>query len=1352
MAFDQTTRNRLNRFVADSRALLSDEFTRQLQSIYGMNPISGEVADLDALSGLSPHQQETARLLRETFEHYLAGNDHEKGKSKEKQNRIAALDRIVREQAFTVLNRLAALRMSEARGFLTESLSKGYDSKGFQLFHRLAGNSLGETGESYIHYLFSIFDEFAPDLSVLFDRFSAQGRLFPTSPVLLELLDLINHEEIALLWAEDETIGWIYQYFNSQEERKKMRDASQAPRNSRELAVRNQFFTPRYVVEFLTDNTLGRIWYEMTKGQTKLVNNCKYLVKRPNAIFLNQGEEAPEQAPSEGLSQEELLKKTVYIEHRELKDPRNIKMLDPACGSMHFGLYCFDLFERIYDEAWDIELTDGTEAFVRENEQAPLTQTYSDKAEFLKHVPRLIIENNIHGVDIDPRALQVAGMSLWQRAHNSWQKADVKPQQRPQIIKSNMVCAEPMPGEKDFLQEFSSQLKPTVLGQLVEAIFEKMQLAGEAGTLLKIETEIKDAVARAKEVWHQQNQALSQFPDLAKVAKQCGKADFDVSDINDEGFWQQAEQKILDALALYASSISAEINEQKRLFASDAAKGFAFIDLCKKKFDVVLMNPPFGEPSKSAIKYINEKYVNYNKNILTAFIIRAIQQNSESVSIGAIYDKTILIKSSYEKFRRTYLTANNSLYAHIDLGWDVLDANVEVACSVIDTKNRHECIFFDVRDASPNNKEMKIASILNENYEKTEFKSTKLIFGNTFSNFPNSVIGHDFPLFVIDSFRRMRKFNEFTTCFEGHTLKSERYFRFWWETSLETIFDGNSKYQRLYNGGPYQKFVSPLHEVLYTGKNKEIALADNSSVFRNSQLQGEGLVGFGKRGTFIDAHVVPKEFISTVEGKHVIINEDVSPYVILAFINSQIFQFIINLYCGQHKYPGYVGILPVPDFICSSLMEEAGELCEKIYKKVSYLQNCEEISSSFNLNNLAAYWDYDAVNIIETTIEEINSLEERMNDLIIANYNASENELKLVKKFNVDTPKQVGWWNKPNETIIPMKLSVIAGCIFHRWESAHKKRRNDVFKPILNNPIIREKKLDFYNYLLVSGEINIEFNQSLKNTYNELNQKLGGNASYEDFSIEVFDNYKLNNLAEYFCNHKLFFDKHLTQYNNRPIYWPLQSSNGSFTLIVYYPDLTNQTLLKCNNDVIQPKLDEYIKAIDSLKFKSSRTAKEEKELEVYLNKASEISQFRDEILRLSKSWIFNFDDGIQISAAPLWRLFQHKPWQKKLKQTWEKLKEGEYDWAHLAFSTWPERVLKKCHANRSLAIAHDVEDDLWHEVEVIRGKKKELVWEWQPKPLSESELRAYIKEKIATDDRLKLYRSNQSNNAKGGAW
>ena len=116
-----------------------------------------------------------------------------------------------------------------------------------------------------------------------------------------------------------------------------MRSESQAPRNSRELAVRNQFFTPRYVVQFLTDNTLGRIWYEMRQGETRL-RDLEYLVRRPNEIFLSDGDEAPGDAGTldEKLTQEELLRRPIYVAFRAKKDPRDIRVLDPACGSGHF--------------------------------------------------------------------------------------------------------------------------------------------------------------------------------------------------------------------------------------------------------------------------------------------------------------------------------------------------------------------------------------------------------------------------------------------------------------------------------------------------------------------------------------------------------------------------------------------------------------------------------------------------------------------------------------------------------------------------------------------------------------------------------------------------------------------------------------------------------------------------------------------------------------------------------------------------------------------------------------------------------------------------------------------------------
>ncbi|MEN8716383.1 MAG: SAM-dependent methyltransferase, partial [Verrucomicrobiales bacterium] len=414
--FDSTTRNRLAACVSDARRLLCGEYNKpggeitSLLQAYGIQP-DGTVADLDSLPGLDQRGYELASTLRDVLAHKRANTVGLKAWGKYDPH----VYDLIQEQAFTVLNRLCALRMAEERGILPYPvISKGPDSDGFQVYEMVADKKHLGRDERYEAFLFSVFDELSLDLGVLFDRFSPHGMLFPRPDALGELLTLINDPALAPLWAEDETVGWIYQYWNSKDERKAMRDASAAPRNSRELAVRNQFFTPRYVVEFLTDNTLGRIWYEMCEGQTRLKDQCRYLVRRPNEIFLEEGEappseeEDPKSKSEDPKSQEELLKQPVHIPHRPVKDPREIRLLDPACGSMHFGLYAFDLFEAIYEEAWDKGLCPA------------LQEAYPEKADYLRDVPRLIIEHNIHGVDIDPRAVQIAGLSLWLRAQKTW--------------------------------------------------------------------------------------------------------------------------------------------------------------------------------------------------------------------------------------------------------------------------------------------------------------------------------------------------------------------------------------------------------------------------------------------------------------------------------------------------------------------------------------------------------------------------------------------------------------------------------------------------------------------------------------------------------------------------------------------------------------------------------------------------------------------------------------------------------------------------------------------------------------------------------------------------------------------
>ena len=354
----------------------------------------------------------------------------------------------------------------------------------------------------------------------------------------------------------------------------------------------------------------------MTKGNTALVDSCQYLVKCPNEVFLIKDEVSPIQNESEldenleTLTQEEVLSQPVYIPHRSLKDPRTIRMLDPACGSMHFGLYAFDLFEQIYLEAWNLEDELGTDAFEREMELQSLQSTYGDLDSFKQQIPKLIIEHNIHGVDIDPRAVQIAGLSLWQRAQRAWHEQGVKPNQRPTIVKSNIVCAEPMPGEQELLKEFTSTLNPPALGQLVEVIFDKMSLAGEAGTLLKIEQEIQSAVNEARNQWQDKkgsNRIGDLFEEELLAATPQQELGFNLSGIDDETFWEDAEQLILQALQDYSERATSASGE-KRLFAEDAAKGFAFIDLSRKRFDVILMNPPFGNTSKESEKMNKKNY------------------------------------------------------------------------------------------------------------------------------------------------------------------------------------------------------------------------------------------------------------------------------------------------------------------------------------------------------------------------------------------------------------------------------------------------------------------------------------------------------------------------------------------------------------------------------------------------------------------------------------------------------------------------------------------------------------------------------------------------------------------------
>ncbi|WP_242352159.1 MULTISPECIES: BREX-1 system adenine-specific DNA-methyltransferase PglX [unclassified Anaeromyxobacter] len=185
---------------------------------------------------------------------------------------------------------------------------------------------------------------------------------------------------------------------------------------------------------------------------------------------------------------------------------------------------------------------------------------------------------------------------------------------------------------------------------------------------------------------------------------------------------------------------------------------------------------------------------------------------------------------------------------------------------------------------------------------------------------------------------------------------------------------------------------------------------------------------------------------------------------------------------------------------------------------------------------------------------------------------------------------------------------------------------------------------------------------------------------------------------------KEFFPLHIKMYSRSgrraPVYWQLGTPSGSYSVWLYIHAFSKDTLFRVQNDYVAPKLAHEERRLESLsnELRDGATAAQRKALAAQGAVVEELRAFLDEVKRVVPLWAPNLDDGVVINFAPLWRLVpQNKAWQKELKATWDALCEGNFDWAHLAMHLWPERVVPKCAKDRSLAIAHALEDVFWAE-------------------------------------------------------
>ncbi|TDW98258.1 hypothetical protein [Kribbella sp. VKM Ac-2566] len=575
MTLSKLTRDSLSRTVRALRWLFEDEFGKQASGRFGIRdtPRPGpdkidSLADwLDPVENLSLTPVEIAQ--RDELIHalrYLCSEGLSGG---------GAVQRLIREAAFTAVNRLLAVRVAEAIGVVPEVLARGRQSAGYRdavgdLFPVLAHDE-----GSYWAYVQVAGDELSSGVPRLFDRRHPASAFAPSRACLDKALELIDLPELASAWAEPEALGWSYQFFNA-DDVAVMRSESAQPRNSRELAVRNQFFTPRYVVDWLVQNTLGR-----------RLAQAAYNVDLPLLVG-ESGDNRP----------------------LALED---IRVLDPAVGSGHFLLGCYDLLEQ----AWIARGLDSSEAAA-------------------KILPCLF------GVDIDPRAAQVAQAVLLLRARRAAPAAE--------LTAPTIVTAVALPHSSELQQEAFGGLSSNAR-DLADTIADALSRAPQLGTLLKVEQRLASEL----------NRVLT-TPKLALDANETAV----VEELN------HALERLVTATS----------TAEERMFTADAKDALRFLAICQNRYDAVLMNPPFGDPIQETRDYIRAAYGVAATDMYAAFVARGVELLKPEGYVGAITSRTGFFLTSFREWRSELLLPR--LRAMLDLGVGVMhNAMVESAAYVV---------------------------------------------------------------------------------------------------------------------------------------------------------------------------------------------------------------------------------------------------------------------------------------------------------------------------------------------------------------------------------------------------------------------------------------------------------------------------------------------------------------------------------------------------------------------------------------------------------------------------------------------------------------------------------------------
>ncbi|MEH2002809.1 MAG: BREX-6 system adenine-specific DNA-methyltransferase PglX [Nostoc sp.] len=542
-------------------------------------------------AGLAEEQE----VKRQRLEQWLDEQSRSQRKSKKQESEISDryLKTAVKLAAATLLNRLVVIKQMEAHGLIKPAvLTRGWQSRGYREFRDFAPDLCKDETEGYGTLLQLLYDELAQELPGLFGNVGVTA-LFPIpASTLRAAIEALDAADLKDVWLDDTTLGWVYQYWNDPE-----REALDAKLNGggkvepHEIASKTQMFTERYMVEWLLHNSLGQMWLAMCKkhGWTAEVEADGTLARlEARRKEWREKRERTEVALDALMPIEPGIEEnwkywvsqplTADAVTHAPESVRSLKILDPATGSAHFLVIAFGLLFTLYQE----------EARHRE-------ENWSDR-----QIVESILENNLYGVDIDPRAIQIGAATLILKARL------LSPQASPKhlnLVASNLQLAS-LPADDPELVELLREVTEAtgIPEKLTNQIVYALQGADYLGTLLKVDTAVDAAICEYE----------SQFEPVTQ-GKQFNS--------------QQTKASLLDKLEQFLSRCTSGDDLGLRFRGEQLAAGIRFIRILRENsYDLVIGNPPYQGTSKMAdAEYITKNYPKGKADLYAVFLERGLQ-------------------------------------------------------------------------------------------------------------------------------------------------------------------------------------------------------------------------------------------------------------------------------------------------------------------------------------------------------------------------------------------------------------------------------------------------------------------------------------------------------------------------------------------------------------------------------------------------------------------------------------------------------------------------------------------------------------------------------------------------------